>query len=71
MAEFRGKIIFNDIGSGGYQLQTKKGKKYDLHGEVPRELVEKKVVVTGKKGKSFGFMMSGPSIEVETITPQK
>lgn len=70
MAEFQGKIVFNDIGPGGYQLETKKGKKYDLHGEVPHNLVGKKVIVKGKKGGSFGFMMSGTAIEIETITTQ-
>lgn len=67
MEKYQGKLIRTDIGAGGWQLRTKAGKVYDLEGDIPSNLVNRQVVIVGEQLESFGFMMGGPVIAVESI----
>ena len=67
MEKYQGKLTRTDVGAGGWQLRTKAGKVYDLDGDIPSHLADKQVVVVGEQMDSFGFMMGGPVIAVESV----
>ena len=67
MEKYQGKLTRVDIGAGGWQLHTKSGQIYDLEGDIPSHLAGKHVVVIGEPMESFGFMMGGPVIAVNSI----
>jgi len=66
----RGKLIYEDIGAGGWSLKATDGNTYALDGDIPKHLANKTVQVDGKvqRGGGFGFMMSGdPVLVVQSI----
>jgi hypothetical protein len=65
----KGKLVKADLGGGGWVLEADDGKRYQLAGDVPKELAGRRVEVRGKPAESFGFLMTGdPTLEVERIT---
>ena len=65
----KGKLVKADLGGGGWVLEADDGKRYQLAGDVPKELAARRVEVRGKQAESFGFLMTGdPTLEVERIT---
>ena len=65
----KGKLVKADLGGGGWVLEADDGKRYQLAGDVPKELAGRRVEVRGKQTESFGFLMTGdPTLEVERIT---
>ena len=65
----KGKLVRSDLGGGGWVLEADDGKRYQLAGDVPKELAGRRVEVRGKSVESFGFLMTGdPTLEVERIT---
>ncbi len=65
----KGKLVRVDLGGGGWVLEADDGKRYQLAGNVPKELDGRRVEVRGKSVESFGFLMTGdPTLEVERIT---
>ena len=65
----KGKLVRADMGGGGWVLEADDGKRYQLAGDVPKELAGRRVEVRGKTAESFGFLMTGdPTLEVERIT---
>ena len=65
----KGKLVRADLGGGGWVLEADDGKRYQLAGNVPKELDGRRVEVRGKSVESFGFLMTGdPTLEVERIT---
>ena len=65
----KGKLVKADLGGGGWVLEADDGKRYQLAGDVPKELAGRRVEVRGKATESFGFLMTGdPTLEVERIT---
>jgi hypothetical protein len=65
----KGKLVKADLGGGGWVLEADDGKRYQLAGDVPKELAGRRVEVRGKAAESFGFLMTGdPTLEVERIT---
>ena len=66
----KGKLVRADLGAGGWILEADDGKRYQLAGEVPKELAGRRVEVRGKSIESYGFVMTDdPTLEVEKITP--
>ena len=65
----KGKLVRADLGGGGWVLEADDGKRYQLSGEVPKELDGRRVEVRGKPVESFGFLMAADAtLEVERIT---
>ena len=65
----KGKLVRADLGGGAWVLEADDGKRYQLAGDVPKELAGRRVEVKGKPTESFGFVMTGdPTLEVERIT---
>ena len=65
----KGRLTWVDLGSGAWMLETSDGKKVQLAGAIPAELVGQEVEVTGKRVGGFGFAMAGPEvIEVASVT---
>jgi hypothetical protein len=65
----KGKLVRVDLGGGGWILEGDDGKRYQLAGDVPKELAGRRVDVRGKAVESYGFVMTGdPTLEVEKIT---
>jgi hypothetical protein len=65
----KGKLVRADLGGGAWVLEADDGKRYQLAGNVPKELAGRRVDVRGKAVESFGFLISGdPTLEVEKIT---
>jgi hypothetical protein len=65
----KGKLVRADLGGGGWVLEADDGKRYQLAGDVPKELAGRRVEVRGKPVESFGFLMTGDAtLEVERIT---
>ena len=70
MSRFTGVVEKVDLGAGGYALVTESGDRYLLDGDVPDDLVGRKVVVRGSKGAAMGFLMTGdPTLTVKRIQP--
>jgi len=70
MATFTGTVRFNDLEGGFHELVTDKGDVYRLSKCTAK--VGQQVKVKGKlEGGGFGIHMSGPSIEVESISDIK
>ena len=68
MKELVGRLQFVDLGSGGVELITDDGQRYQLVGDVDATMVEQRVRVVGTEIESFGFMMTGnPSIRISTM----
>ena len=66
----KGKLVRADLGAGGWILEADDGKRYQLAGDVPKELANRRVEVRGKPASSYGFVMTDdPTLEVEKITP--
>ena len=67
MATFSGTVRFNDLEGGFHELVTDKGDVYRLStcSAKPGQKVKVKGTV---EGAGFGIHMSGPSIEVESIS---
>jgi hypothetical protein len=59
MSRFTGVVEKVDLGAGGYALVTDGGERLLLNGDVPDELVGRKVVVRGSKAAAMGFLMTG------------
>ena len=67
MATFTGTVRFNDLEGGFHELVTDKGDVYRLSKCTAK--VGQQVKVKGKlESGGFGIHMSGPSIEVESIS---
>ncbi len=65
----RGKLVKAGLGGGGWILEADDGKRYQLAGDVPKELAGQRVEVRGNEIESYGFVMTGdPTLEVEKIT---
>ena len=68
MSRFTGVVERVDLGAGGYALVTEGGERYLLDGDVPDDLVGRKVVVEGRKAAAMGFLMTGdPTLAVQRI----
>jgi len=67
MATFSGTVRFNDLEGGFYELVTDKGDVYRLSKCTAKAGQQVKVKGT-LEGGGFGIHMSGPSIEVESIS---
>ena len=65
---YTGTLRYNDIGAGGWSLETGDGTVYSLSGNIPQHLENKKVVLKAKPMQGMGFLMSGPILEVQEIT---
>jgi hypothetical protein len=65
--EFTGTLQRADLGTGGYLLLDDQGERWQLDGDVPAELVGRRVRVTGRVGTGFGFVMAGPVLEVRRV----
>ena len=65
MVTVKGILKTNDLGSGGWELLTSNGTRYSLHGNIPKDLLHKLVIVEGRP--SLSMMMVGDAIEVVTI----
>ena len=64
---YTGTLRYNDIGAGGWSLETEDGTVYSLSGTIPEHLRDKKVALKAKPMHGMGFMMSGPILKVEEI----
>lgn len=64
----KGKLVRADLGAGGWMLETDDGETYQLDGDIPASLAGKRVEVKGKKSGGFGFVMGGPTLQVESIS---
>ena len=64
---YTGILRYVDIGTGGWRLETSSGKTYSLFGKIPSSLTDKKVQIQAKPIQGMGFMMSGESLQVESI----
>jgi hypothetical protein len=63
-----GTLCRADFGPGGWYLELKGGEKVALIGDVPAELVNEHVHITGHKVEAMGFMMVGSTtVAVETV----
>ena len=63
-----GKLKRVDLGTGAWVLETKKGEKLTLFGDVPTHLADKDVEVTGREIRDgASFVMSGPMVEVARV----
>lgn len=70
MSRFTGVVEKVDLGGGGYALVTDGGERFVLDGDVPADLVGRKVVVRGRKAAAMGFLMTGdPTLTVKRIEP--
>ena len=65
----KGKLVRSDLGSGGWILKGEDGTDYQLAGDVPDKLAGQRVEVKGRAVESFGFLMTGPTLEVSSIKP--
>jgi hypothetical protein len=65
----KGRLVKAELGAGAWILEADDGKRYQLSGDVPKNLAGRRVDVRGKEVEAFGFAMTGdPTLEVETIT---
>jgi hypothetical protein len=65
----KGTLVKADLGAGAWILEADDGKRYQLAGNVPKDLAGRRVDVRGKEVEAFGFAMTGdPTLEVEKIT---
>lgn len=65
---YTGILRHQDIGSGSWTLESDDGSTYTLVGNIPASLVNTRVTLKAKPMQGMGFMMSGPALQVETIT---
>ncbi len=67
---YKGKLVFEDLGTGAWVLQTSDGKKLQLLGDIPVHLDGSDVQVEGSAVDNFGFAMTGggKAIEVHSIS---
>ena len=65
MVTVKGILKTNDMGPGGWELISSNGTRYSLHGDIPKDLLNKLVIVEGRP--SMSMMMIGDAIEVVTI----
>ena len=67
---YHGVLKKLDLGAGGWQLHCNDGSIYDLYGDIPANLQDKKVKVKASTIAGAGFLMSGsPKLSVDTIEP--
>jgi hypothetical protein len=63
-----GTLEFVDLGTGQWVLNTDKGDKISLYGDVPKNLTGQRVQVSGKSVDAHGFAMVGAAgIEVSGV----
>lgn len=65
--DFTGTLQRSDLGMGGYVLLDDQGDRWQLDGDVPADLVGRRVRVSGHVGSGFGFVMAGPVLEVSKV----
>ena len=61
-----GKLIKDDMGSGGWVLKTPDGKKVSLYGDINEAWANKAVTVEGEEGSGFG-MAGTTSLRINSI----
>jgi len=63
-----GKLVRVDLGTGGWVLETRDGKKIALFGDVDAALAGTQVEVQGTKLEGSSFMMTGDAmVQVDRI----
>ena len=65
---YTGILRYNDIGPGGWSLESSNGVTYSLIGDIASHFQNKQVSLRAKPMQGMGFMMSGPILQVEQIT---
>ena len=65
MVTVKGILKTNDLGPGGWELKSSNGTRYSLHGNIPKDLLNKLVIVEGRP--TISMMMVEDAIEVVTI----
>ena len=63
-----GTLRRTDLGAGAWVLETDRGERLQLIGEVPADLVGRAVTVKGHKADAMGVAMVGPIVQVERVT---
>jgi hypothetical protein len=72
MSKLVGTVKRSDLEGGHWILETEDGDTYQLHGKVGHLKDGEHVRVEGKVDKGMmGIGMTGPSVQVEKITPLK
>lgn len=68
MSELVGRLERVELGSGGYALVQADGARHTLYGDIPANLVGRRVRVEGRSVQATGFLMTGdPAFEVVRI----
>ncbi len=62
-----GTLKREDLGTGAWVLHTPDGTRWQLSGEIPGNLADRKVAVSGREAGLFGFAMTGKAFEVDEI----
>ena len=63
-----GKLVRVDLGTGGWALETRDGKKIALFGDVDASLAGSQVEVHGTELEGSSFLMTGGSlVQVDRI----
>ena len=65
MVTVKGILKTTDLGPGGWEIKSSNGTRYSLHGNIPKDLINKLVIVEGRP--SMSMMMVGDALEVVTI----
>lgn len=68
MSDFEGVLKHEDLGPGAWVLETGKGERLTLMGDIPAGLANKRVRVRGQVVEGMGIAMVGDRmVEVSAI----
>lgn len=66
-----GRLVYADLGTGGWLLVEDDGGRTQLLGDVPRQWDGRRVVVHGHPRDAYGLFMGGDSVvEIEEIVEE-